>query len=47
VFPPAVDMVERLVEIHLYTPKTENRMCDAENDELMQVITLPSRMGLA
>jgi hypothetical protein len=67
--PPAVDIVERRVEIHLYTPKTENRMCDAENDklmynmrgtskifvvasvyerlELMRVITLPSRMGLA
>jgi hypothetical protein len=30
----------------VYTPKTKNRLSDADNDELMGVIQLPSRMGL-
>jgi hypothetical protein len=41
-FPPAIDIVERRVKIRLYTLKTENRLLDAENDELMGVIKLPS-----
>jgi hypothetical protein len=45
--PPAVDIIETRVKIRLYTPKTENRLCDAESDELMAMIKLPSRMGLA
>jgi hypothetical protein len=46
-FPLAVDIVETRVKIHLYTPRTKNQLCDADNDELMAVIKLPSRMGLA
>jgi hypothetical protein len=47
VFPPAVDIVEKQAKIHLYRPRTKNWLCDADNDELMAVIKLPSRMGLA
>jgi hypothetical protein len=37
-FSSAVDIVETRVKIHLYTPRTKNRLCDADNDELMAVI---------